>query len=53
MNCEQAPEVDYKETPASAVTEVELEEPIIRIEGNANVDVDCNGSTAMAKGSGS
>ena len=43
MNCEQAPEVDYKETSASAVTEVELEEPIIQIEGNADVDVDCKG----------
>ena len=37
MVCEQAPELDCKETPG-----VELEEPIIRTEGNADVDVDCN-----------
>ena len=43
MDCEQAPELDCKETHAPVVTEVELEEPIIRIEGNADIDIDCNG----------
>ena len=44
-DCKQEPELDCKdskETPAPD-REVEVEQPIIRIEGNADVDIECNG----------
>ena len=44
-DCKQEPELDCKDSKETPVpdTEVEVEQPIIRIEGNADVDIECNG----------